>query len=210
MLNVIIADDHPLIREGFRRILESEIDLKVVSEASNGEELLRLVRNNVPGLVIMDLSMPGRHGLDVLQELKLEFPGLPLVIVSMHPEERFAVRAIRLGASAYLTKESAPQELVKAVRIVMGGQKYITSKVGSQLANAIGDSNARLLHESLSNRELQVLCLLASGRSTRDISKELYISANTVHTYRARILEKLSLKSNVDLSLYALRNNLIE
>ncbi len=210
MLNIIIADDHPLIREGFKRILHEEPDLHVQGEASSGDELFQLVRGHRPDMVILDLTMPGKHGLDIIKELKLEFPSLPVLIVSMHPEDRFAVRAIRLGASAYLTKDSAPYELVKAIRKVIGGERYITPSVGAQLARAVGGSGKQSAHESLSNREMQVLCLLASGKSTNEIAKDLCISINTVNTYRTRILEKLNLKSNVDLTLYAVRNKLIE
>ena len=201
MLNIIIADDHPLIREGFKRILQNEIDIKVQSEASNGDELIELVRRKRPDVVILDLTMPGRHGLDVVKELKMQYSSMPVIVVSMHPVDRFAVRAIRLGASAYLTKESAPQELVKAIRKVVGGQRYITPTVGAQLANLIGDPDKATPHETLSTREWQVLCLIASGRSTHDVSKELCIGVNTVNTYRARVLEKLNLKSNVDLGV---------
>jgi len=209
-MRIVIADDHPLVREGIKRILQTERDIQIEYEASNGTDLLSFVRGHNPDLVILDLTMPGKSGLDVLKELRALSPKLPIVVLSMHPEDRFAVRAIRSGASAYITKENALKELATAIRTVISGNRYITPAVGAQLARVVGTRGGKAPHESLSDREFQVFLLLAAGKSVAQISQELYLSVNTVNTYRTRILEKIGVKSNVELALYAFRNGLIE
>ncbi len=210
MIRVIIADDHPLVREGLKRILQPEQDIQVQYEASNGDQLLELVREHGPDLVVLDLTMPGKNGLDVLKELRVLSPKLPVVVLSMHPEARFAVRAIRSGASAYITKENTLQELAKAIRAAVSGNRYITPAVGAQLARVVGNEGGKAPHDSLSDREYQVFCLLAAGKSVAHVADELFLSTNTVNTYRSRIFEKLGAKSNVELTLYAFRNGIID
>jgi two-component system, NarL family, invasion response regulator UvrY len=210
MINILIADDHPLVREGLKKTLRSESDLNVICEASDGQGVLAQVEGNELDVIVMDISMPGMSGLDVLKELKLKYPKLPVIILSMHPEERFGIRAIKAGAASYLTKESVPEELIKAIRKVVKGGKYITPFLAEKLADEIESKGDEHLDKTLSDREFQIICLLASGKSTKEIAAELFLSINTVCTYRARILEKLNLKTNVELTHYAIQNRLID
>lgn len=210
MIRVLIADDHPLVREGLKKILKGEVDISVVGVAANGAELLSIVQNQNLDVVVMDFSMPGRTGLDVLKELRDHRPKLPVLILSMHPEERFAVRVLKAGAAGYLTKESAPEELVKAIHKVAGGGKYVTPTLAEKLACDVGKNPDNPPHETLSDREYQIMCMIASGTSVKEISEELSLSINTINTYRARILEKMDMKTNIDLTHYALRNGLID
>jgi len=210
MINILIADDHPLVREGLKKTLRSESDLNVICEVSDGQDVLAQVEGNELDVIVMDISMPGMNGLDVLKELKLKYPKLPVIILSMHPEERFGIRAIKAGAASYLTKESVPEELIKAIRKVVKGGKYITPFLAEKLADEIESKGDEHLDKTLSDREFQIICLLASGKSTKEIAAELFLSINTVCTYRARILEKLNLKTNVELTHYAIQNRLID
>ena len=210
MIKILIADDHPLVREGLKKILKEESDMEVQCEARNTQEILQLLQQHSLDAVVMDISMPGKSGLDILGEIKHRFPRLPVLFLSMHPEDRFAVRAIRLGAAGYLTKESAPRELVRAIRKVVQGGKYITQAVAEKLALEVQSPGEKPLHESLSDREFQIMCLIASGRSVKEIASELSLSGHTVNTYRTRVLEKMSMKSNVDLTQYAIRNRLVD
>ena len=209
-IKILIADDHPLIREGLQKILKEESDMEVRYEARNTQELLELVQHHNLDVVVMDISMPGRSGLDALRELKQHAPKLPVLVLSMHPEERFAVRAIKLGAAGYLTKETAPQELVKAIRKVVLGGKYITPQVAEKLAIEVGAPAEKAPHEILSEREYQLLRLIASGKSIKKIAKELCLSVNTVYSYRINLLEKMNMKSDIELTQYALRNGLVD
>ena len=184
MIKILIADDHPLIREGLKKTLREEHDVEVVCEARNGREVLDLIDKHDLNVIVMDLSMPGINGLEVLSELKKNKSRLPVLILSMHPEERFAIRAFRAGAAGYLTKESAPQELINAIRKVVTGGKYITPSVAEQLAIELENNTNKLPHEILSNRELEVLCMIASDISINDIAEKLCLSVNTVHSYR--------------------------
>lgn len=184
--------------------------MEVQCEARNTQEVLQLLQQHLLDAVVMDISMPGKSGLDILGEIKQRFPKLPVLFLSMHPEDRFAVRAIRLGAAGYLTKESAPRELVKAIRKVVQGGKYITQAVAEKLALEVQAPREKPLHESLSDREFQIMCLIASGRSVKEIASELSLSPHTVNTYRTRVLEKMSMKTNVDLTQYAIRNRLVD
>ncbi|MBI4788993.1 MAG: response regulator transcription factor [Chloroflexi bacterium] len=210
MINILIADDHALIREGFKKILKSQPDLTLVGEASNARELFaRLAHLNVD-IVLLDISMPGESGLEALKELRQKYPRLPVLILSVHPEERFAVRALKSGAAGYITKESAVEELVQAIRKIVGGGKYVSVALAEHLADELEAGNGRPLHEMLSNREFQVMRMIASGKKSSDIAEELSVSLSTVNTYRNRIFEKMKMQSNVDLTRYAIENHLIE
>jgi len=210
MINVLIADDHTVVRQGLKQILAGDPQLNVVGEAANGEEVLAMVdRLRVDG-VVLDITMPGRDGLELLKELKRDAPQMPVLMLSMHPEERFSVRAIKAGALGYVSKELAADELVRAIRQVYNGGKYITPTVAEQLANSFELESNKLAHERLSDREFQILNMIASGKKVKEIAVELSISPATVATYRARVLEKMHLKSSVEITTYALRNNLIE
>jgi two-component system invasion response regulator UvrY len=205
MIRVVIADDHAVVRKGLRQILSAEPDIEVGGEAANAEELLRLVRRQRWDAVVLDITMPGKSGLEVLKELKQERPGLPVLILTIHAEDQFGVRALRAGAVGYLTKEGAPTELVRAVRKVVAGGKYISPSLAEALATSI---NAPL-HRTLSDREYEVMRLLASGRTATGIAKELKLSVKTISTYRSRILDKLHLKTTAEMMQYAIRNRLI-
>jgi len=210
MIKILIADDHPMIREGLKKTLRDEVDMKVVGEAKNGREVLDFVEKNELSVVLMDLTMPELTGFDALKELKIKHPKLPVLILSMHPEDRFAVRALKSGASGYLTKESAASELVNAIRKVAKGGKYITPIVAEQLAFEIGNKSDISPHETLSDREYQIFIMLAEAKPVNEIAQTLCLTLSTVHTYRARIFEKMNLKTNSDIIHYAITNNLIE
>ncbi len=209
MINILIADDHELIREGLKKILKKETDMQVLGEASNAQQVLELVKNRKLSIVLLDISMPGPSGLEVLTELRRDYPKLPVLILSMHPEDRFAVRALKAGAAGYVTKDGAVAELVNAIRKVVDGGKYVSPHLAEKLADDLEKSQSPL-HETLSDREFQVMCMIASGKKTSEIAKELSLSVSTVNTYRTRILEKMKMETNVDLTRYAIENHLIE
>jgi len=208
-MKVIIADDHSIVRKGLKQILLEEYPFAEVAEASNAEELINLTMNDGWDVVITDLSMPGRSGLDALRQIREAFPKLPVLVLSMHPEDQYAIRVLKAGASGYLNKDTAQDELVQAMRKVLVGKKYISTKVAEQMADAIEGNNDAALHELLSDREFDVLKMLASGKSVSEIAVSLSLSSTTVSTYRARIMEKMKMKSNADLTRYALENKLI-
>jgi len=208
-MKVIIADDHSIVRKGLKQILLEEYPFAEVAEASNAEELINLTMNDGWDVVITDLSMPGRSGLDALRQIREAFPKLPVLVLSMHPEDQYAIRVLKAGASGYLNKDTAQDELVQAMRKVLVGKKYISTKVAEQMADAIEGNNDSALHELLSDREFDVLKMLASGKSVSEIAVSLSLSSTTVSTYRARIMEKMKMKSNADLTRYALENKLI-
>jgi len=210
MLRVIIADDHPIVRQGLRQVVAETSDIVVADEASNGWEVLNKVRASYYDVVLLDITMPGRDGVDILKQLKSERPGLPVLILSIHLEEQYAVRALRAGASGYLTKESAPDELVAAIRKVSMGGKYVSSSLAEKLASDLKNNSAQLLHNSLSDREYQVMCMIASGKTVTGIAEELSLSVKTISTYRSRILEKMKMKSNAELTSYAIKNRLVD
>lgn len=209
MINVLIADDHALIREGLKKILKSEPDTVLAGEARNAQELLAQLEKLQVDIVLLDISMPGESGLDALKELKSRYPKLPILILSVHPEHRFAVRALRAGASGYITKETAVEELVQAIRRIVGGGKYVSASLAEQLASEL-ETGGRPPHTTLSDREYQVMCLLASGKKSSEIAEELSVSLSTINTYRNRILDKMKMQSNVELTRYAIENGLIE
>jgi len=210
MIRILIADDHPLIREGLKKTLQAERGMEVVCEASNGQEVLDLVNKHDLDIIIMDLSMPGIGGLDVIKELKRQKYKVPILILSMHPEERFAIRVLKAGGAGYLSKENAPDNLVDAIHKIVSGRKYITPTLAERLAFELEERTEKLPHEELSDREFQVLCMLASGVSIKEISDKLFLSINTVNTYKVRIYEKLKIQSVVDLTHYALKYHLID
>lgn len=212
MIRVMITDDHQLVREGLKRILEeSSIDIKVVQEASDGFEALEQLSQELPDIVILDIGMPGRNGLDVLKDIRERHADLPVLMLSMHPEDRFAIRAIRAGASGYLTKSSVSEELVRAIRqIVRRGKRYISMNVADQMAQQMDRSVSKSIHEILSDREYQILCMIAEGKPSSEIAEELSLSVQTVHTYRSRLKRKMNMRSNVDLARYALLQNLVD
>ena len=209
MIRILVADDHAVVREGIKTILSGQEGLVVEDEAENGQEVLSRITKKEYDLVLLDISMPGRSGLEILEEIKAMQPKLPVLILSMHPEEQYAVRMLRGGASGYLTKASAPQELVRAIRKISGGGKYVTASLAEKLACELDAHADKPRHERLSNREYQVMLMLAAGQSVNEIADELCLSAKTITTYRTRILEKMDMKKNAELTLYAVKNDLI-
>jgi len=210
MLKVLNADDHALIREGLKKILKTAQEISEVREAGNAREVTEEVKKGDLDVVILDISLPGKNGLDLLKDLKQDYPKLPVLMLSMHPEDRFAVRALKAGASGYVTKESAVEELIKAIRKVVQGRKYVSQTLAEKLAFNLETDTGKPLHENLSDREYQVLRLIASGKTVRQIAGELFLSMSTVNTYRARIVEKMNMKTDAELIRYALQNQLID
>jgi two-component system, NarL family, invasion response regulator UvrY len=210
MIRVLIADDHPLVRQGMKQILSETSDMVIVGEADDGAQAIQLARQTAWDVFLLDVSMPQRSGIDTLKQLKKEFPRLPVLILSMHPEELFAVRALKAGASGYLTKFSAPEQLVNAIRQVATGKKYVSPAVALQLAEAISDDTSKPAHERISDREFQVLTLIASGKTLTQIADLINIGVPTVSTYRARLLEKMNLKSTAELIRYGVEHGLVD
>lgn len=209
MINVLIADDHPVVRQGIKQILAEDSEIGGLGEAKNSQEVLDQIRKSDWDVIILDITMPGRGGLDTLKEIKGERPRLPVLILSIHPEDQYAVRALKAGAAGYLTKESAPDDLIKAIKKVHSGGKYISNSLAEKLALHLERDAQKQPHESLSDREYQVLCMIASGKKVKDIAENLSLSVKTISTYRARILEKMKMKSNADLIHYAIQNRLV-
>ena len=209
-IKILIADDHAIVREGLKQIVAEEKDMIVAGEAENEETIMKLLEKEKWSIVILDINMPGRNGLEILKDIKQLYPDLPVLILSMFSEEQYGIRAIKAGASGYLKKVSAPDELVKAIRKIVNGGKYITETLADKLADTLGQIKNELPHEKLSDREFEIMCSIALGKSAEEISEELSISVNTFYTYRNRILEKMSMKSNVELTQYAIRTKLIE
>ena len=210
MIKVLIADDHAVVREGLKQILTGTNEMTVVQEANNGQEVLDKVRAHPVDVVVLDISMPGRSGLDTLMQLKREHPALPVLVLSMHSEDQFAVRILKAGARGFLTKESAPDLLVSALRKVITGGKYISPTLAEKLAFDLKTDNSKAPHEILSDREYEVLCLIALGKSVREIADKLSLSIKTISTYRARILEKMKMRTNAQLTHYGIRNGLVD
>lgn len=209
MIRVLIADDHAIVRQGLKQILSETDDLIVAGEADDGVSALRLARDQAWDVFLLDISMPNRNGIETLKQLKKEFPKLPVLILSMHSEEQYAVRALKSGASGYLTKQSAPEQLVTAIRKVASGKKYVSPTVAEQLAAALDVNNEQPPHELLTNREFEVLKLIAAGLPLTQIAEKLNLAVPTISTFRARIIEKTGLKSNSDIIRYALEHGLI-
>lgn len=209
-LKILIADDHAVVRRGVRQLLVETVRPEVVEEAESAAEALRKAGERDWDIVILDVSLPGRTGLDVLAELKRSKPGLPVLMLSMHPEDQYAVRAIKTGASGYLTKDQAPEEIARAVRRILNGGRYVSPALAEKLAFALGPDADRPPHEALSDREFEVFRSIASGRAVSEVARELHLSVKTVSTYRTRVLEKMGLETNADLTLYAVRNGLVD
>ncbi|HWA06231.1 MAG TPA: response regulator transcription factor [Ignavibacteria bacterium] len=209
MIKILIADDHSVVRRGIKQILSDEKDMQVLGEASNSDEIFSQLDKQEWDLLILDITMPGKSGLDCLIEIRQLKPELKILILSMHPEEEIAVRAIKTGADGYLNKDSVPGELIRAIKKVIAGGKYISSSLAETLIFSVNKDASKEPHDELSEREFQVLCLLASGYSLTQIAEKFSLSVKTISTYRSRILEKMDLKSNVDLTHYAIKHKLV-
>lgn len=209
MIRVLIADDHTVVRRGLKQILLEGFPTAYVEEVPDAEELIKKIVQAEWDVVISDLSMPGRSGLEALQQIKQIQPKLPVLILSIHPEDQYAIRVLKAGAAGYLSKDMAPDELVNAVQRVMLGKKYITPSIAEKLASVLDQDSSKALHEYLSDREFSVLKLLAAGKSVSEIAESLFLSVTTVSTYRTRIMTKMNMKSNADLTLYAVENKLL-
>lgn len=209
-LKILIADDHAVVRRGVRQLLLESVRPEVVEEAESAAEALRKAGERDWDIVILDVSLPGRTGLDVLAEIKRTKPGLPVLMLSMHPEDQYAVRALRMGAAGYLTKDQAPEEIARAVRRIISGGRYVSPSLAEKLAFALGPAGDQAPHEALSEREFEVFRLIASGRSVSEIGRDIHLSVKTVSTYRARVLEKMGLATNADLTRYAIKAGLVD
>ncbi len=209
-INILIADDHPIVREGLKQIISETSDMTVADEAGNGQETLELVRKKEYDLLLLDISMPGRSGLEILKELKSEYPKLPVLILSIYPEEQYAVRAFRAGASGYLTKASAPNELISAIKKIVSGGRYVSESLAEKLTYYLDEDSSRPPHDLLTDREYQVMLMLGSGKTVKEIAEELFLSVKTISTYRTHILEKMKMKNNAEVTLYVVKNKLID
>ncbi|HNU86150.1 MAG: response regulator transcription factor [Pseudomonadota bacterium] len=208
-IRILIADDHPIVREGYKKILTSQPDMDVTGEAGNGQEVLDLIQKKDFELILLDISMPGRSGLEILKELRSRKPHLPVMILSIYPEEQYAVRAFRDGASGYLTKASTPKELISAIRKVSQGGRYVTEALAEKLTYFLHGDADKVPHEKLSDREYQVMLLIASGKTVTQIADELCLSVKTISTYRRHILEKMQFTTNAEITMYAIQNKLL-
>jgi two-component system invasion response regulator UvrY len=212
MIKILIADDHAIVREGLKRILGSATDMAVSSEASTGQEVVEKVTRDDFDVLVLDISMPGRNGLDILRELRVMKPKLHVLMLSMFPEEQYAVRVIRAGASGYMTKDSAPDELVTAIRRISQGRKYVSPSLAERLAAdlELGSDQDKPPHELLSDREFRVMCMMAAGTTANEIAEELMLSVKTISTYRTRVLRKMRMKSSAELTHYAIKHGLVD
>ena len=210
MIRIMIADDHAIVRQGLARILEKNDGMKIVAEHDNGIDALNWVRDHDCDIALIDISMPGMNGIDLLKQLREEKPKVPVLVISIYSEDQYAVRLIKAGAAGYLTKGCAPAIVIEAVRQIAGGKKYISPTVAGMLADEIGTTDGRLPHEALSDREYQIFLLLASAKTVSEIADTIVLSGKTVSTYRKRIMEKMHLRNNVELMRYAIDNNLAQ
>jgi len=210
MIRVLIADDHPIVRQGLAQMLASDSQIALVGEASNGADLLKKLTSLRADVVLVDISMPGLGGLDALKEIRKDFPNMPVLVLSVHPEDLYGVRAIKAGAAGYINKSSPPGELILAIRKVHAGGKYITPSLAEIMADELDGDTDKPQHNALSNREFQVMCKLASGMTVTGIAEELSLSVKTISTYRSRIMAKMNLNNNAELARYATRHGLIE
>jgi two-component system invasion response regulator UvrY len=210
MIKILVVDDHTIVREGLKKILVDTPDMVVADEASNGQEVIKKVGNNDYDLILLDISLPGRSGLDVLKQLKCTKPKVPILILSMHPEEQYAVRSLKAGASGYLTKQSVSDELIDAIRKVAQGRKYITPSLAEKLVFELEVDVRKLPHETLSDREYQVMCMIGSGKTVKEIAETLSLSVRTISTHRAHILKKMKMENNAQLTHYAIKNALVD
>ncbi|MEP7200435.1 MAG: response regulator transcription factor [Chloroflexota bacterium] len=210
MLRILLADDHAVVRQGVKQILVEAFAKAVFGEAQTVPQLLELVHKQKWDIVVLDLTMPNGSGLEALKQIKCDHPQLPVLVLSMHPADQYAVRTLKAGAAGYLNKESAPEELVQALRKILDGGKYINAVVAEELVLHVGPAEDQPLYKKLSDREYQVLCLIASGQDVKQISAQLSLSAKTISTYRTRLLEKMGMKTNAELTHYAIQNGLVE
>jgi two-component system invasion response regulator UvrY len=210
MIHVIIADDHPVVRQGLTRILAEEADMVLAAEAATGQELLDKLDKTDCDVVLLDISMPGRGGLDILAELRRRYPKIPVLVLSVYPEDQFGLRVLKSGAAGYMNKEAACDQLVNAIRKVCSGGKYVSANLAEKIAGDLAADSHLPPHELLSDREYQVMSLLASGKTVSEIARELSLSQKTISTHRARILEKMHMKTNAQLTYYAIQNDLID
>jgi len=209
MIRILVADDHPIVRKGLKQIIADSPDMLVAGEASDGLEVLEQLRKNDYDVVLLDISMPVRSGLDILKQLKSEKPEMAILVLSIHPEEQYALRVLRVGASGYITKDNAPEELITAIRAVASGKKYVSASLAQRLAFSLTSITREPAHDALSDREFSVLRLLAAGKTSAGIAEELSLSPKTISTYRSRVLRKLGLKTDADLVRYAIENQLL-
>jgi DNA-binding NarL/FixJ family response regulator len=209
-MRILIADDHPLVRQGLKQVLEAHAELDVVAEAKDGNDAVQQAASVEWDVAVIDFNMPGKAGVELVKELRRRYPARPVLVLSMYPEDRYALRLLKAGAAGYLNKESAPEELVGALHKVAAGGRYVSAALGEKLALALSGSGEQPAYEKLSDREYQIMWLLASGKTVGEIAKQLFLSANTVSTYRARILKKISVKNNAELMRYAIRHQLID
>ena len=210
MIRVAIVDDHAILRRGLNQIITESGEMEMVGEAENSAQAMRLLRDKPCDVVLLDISLPDRNGIETLKLIRKEFPRLQVLILSMHPENQYALRALKAGAAGYLTKQSAASQLVSAIRQVKLGRKYVTPAVAEELANSIDHDSEKAPHETLSIREYQTMCLIASGKTLTEIARQMSISVKTVSVYRARTLEKMRLKNNAELTHYAIKNQIVE
>lgn len=210
MIKILIVDDHAIVREGLNRIIKAEQDMIVAGMAKDGTEVIRHMLDSEIDVVVLDISMPGKSGLDLIKDIKQVNPSVKILMLSMYPEERFALRSIKAGASGYLTKEMAPEEIVNAIRTIFNGRKYITPALAEMIAGELQNPSNKVPHELLSDREFEVLCMLAVGKPVVEIASALSLSESTVSTYRSRILQKMNLKNNSDLIHYGIEYGLVE
>ncbi len=209
MIRILVADDHPIVRQGLKQIISGSPGMVVAAEAADGQEVLNQVWKNEFDVVLLDISMPGRNGLDILKQLKSQKPGLAVLLLSVHPEEQYALRVLKAGASGYVTKDRAPEELISAIRAAASGKKYVSPSLAQVLASAAGVEAAGPLHQFLSDREYSVLRLIAAGRTPISIAEELSVSPKTVSTFRSRLLKKMGLKTDAEIVRYAIENRLL-
>ena len=210
MIKVCVVDDHVVVREGLKRIISENPGMSVTAEAGDGNEALKVIQQQPFDVVLLDITMPNKNGMDVLKELRARSPRLPVLVLSMHAEEHYAVRVLRAGAAGYLTKESAPEKLVEAIRKVVLGGKYLSPTAAARLAYDLDSDISRPPHENLSDREYQVMCMIGAGKTVSDIAAELSLSVKTISTYRVRILEKLSMNNNAEVARYAIKEGLVD
>lgn len=210
MIHVMIADDHAIVRQGLKQILNETDDIRVTGEAETGFQAIKIARQDDFDVTLLDISLPDRSGIDVMKQIRKDKPNLAILVLSMHNEHEFAIRALKAGAAGYLNKQSAPAQLVTAIRQVASGDKYISPALAQELANSINSKDDQPLYTILSDREFQTLCLIASGKTLSDISSEMFLSPKTVSVYRSRVLEKLKLTNNSELIRYAIKNRLVE
>lgn len=211
-IKILIADDHAIVREGLKQILADTKDIVVAGDAENGNDAIKLARNKADSdVLLLDISMPDRSGIEVLKQIKKESPKMAVLMLSMHREDQYAIRSLKAGAAGYLNKQSAPAELVDAIRLVASGRKYISPALAQELANQVGDENREVPpHETLSDREYQTLVMIASGKTVSDIAAELALSVKTISMYRSRLLQKMKMRHNAELTHYAIKNHLVE